>query len=265
MNEFEVDEWLYLSTHLRLVKAGNPDQTTQNIAVTALLDPEQCDRFLGMLMPMIHAPSKKITASLLSKRWGFLSTASCLYAMSVYNKGLDFSAHNCLLDYSFANPLWQSNMPVIDLSVTTPFAGQRDAWRDQLLTQLFAQHLAPLWQVMTEVTGVQSRILWENTAVRVYSLYENRINQLNCPQLRQQTEADFYYLCNDAPASIFGIAENPLKRFNHPKITLLDTGKEVRFRKSCCFYYKASEPIEYCKSCPLIKPSNKKKRLHVSH
>ncbi|MFE4127156.1 (2Fe-2S)-binding protein [Kosakonia sp. YIM B13588] len=27
----------------------------------------------------------------------------------------------------------------------------------------------------------------------------------------------------------------------------------VRFRRTCCFYYKASTPVEYCHNCPLCR------------
>ncbi|WP_226376161.1 (2Fe-2S)-binding protein [Pectobacterium quasiaquaticum] len=33
--------------------------------------------------------------------------------------------------------------------------------------------------------------------------------------------------------------------------------RDVRFRRTCCFYYKASQPQEYCQNCPLLRPAKK--------
>ena len=47
---------------------------------------------------------------------------------------------------------------------------------------------------------------------------------------------------------------NPLKHFRPPPVVLEAEGKSIRFRRTCCFYYDASNPVEYCSTCPLLRP-----------
>lgn len=123
---------------------------------------------------------------------------------------------------------------------------------------LFAGLLAPLWEAFNQVTGVSRRILWENTAVRVYSLYEKRMDDIDDPVVQQRLKADFHWLLHEADPTLFGLHYNPLQHFRRP-LTPLDSGKAIRFRRTCCFYYLASDPVEYCGACPLLRPGRRGK------
>ncbi|WP_332604923.1 IucA/IucC family C-terminal-domain containing protein [Acinetobacter sp. ESBL14] len=256
---FLAEEWKILSESLALINAQ--ERRIENcIEVSMLLDHERCEKLLFELTPVIHSPSIKITASLLSKRYAFLATASSLYAMTVFNKGIDFSADNCFLDFSFEQRLWRSKMPVKDLSYSLPH-DHRAQWREDIVKKIFADNLAQVWQVFVDVSKVNPRILWENTAVRVFSLYEKRIQKINNCAVQRNLQEDFRYLLEQAPPEVFGLSDNPLKRFNFKKIRVVETDEEVRYRKSCCFYYKASDPVEYCSTCPLVHPDIKKRKV----
>ncbi|WP_337022178.1 (2Fe-2S)-binding protein [Pantoea anthophila] len=43
-----------------------------------------------------------------------------------------------------------------------------------------------------------------------------------------------------------------MKRFRRP-LQQNAAGQSVRFRRTCCFYYKATDPAEYCLNCPLCR------------
>ncbi|OZG73155.1 siderophore-iron reductase, Fe-S cluster protein [Hahella sp. CCB-MM4] len=251
-------QWATLNSLFRLVSAEDRDQI-HSIRTIDLLDPQICTELLDYLTPVIHSPSRRVTASLLSKRIAFLSTASSLYAMSAYNQGLNMSLQNCYLEFGYENRLWQSHMPLTDLSLSAPENGQRESWRRMLIRQLFADNLSRLWQVLVEVAKVPLSILWENTAVRVYSLYERRMSDLGCVSLQNRVDKDFHYLINEAPAELFGTSENPLHKYFWPRQQVTHSNKSVRFRKTCCYYYRASEPKEYCSTCPLIRPKRPRK------
>lgn len=247
---FTPAEWAVLSGPLRLRPAAERDRRA--LAPRALLAGEHCARLLAELGPVIRAPTPAITASLLGKRLSFLATGACLYAMSACDKGLWLAPDNCLIEYGHDDGLWTSSLPLHDV---TPFGyapGGRDAWRAAIVRTLFAELLSPLWQHLARVGGVSSRILWENTAVRVYSLYERRMAEPAEPAVRARCAADFDWLLNDAEPALFGLDVNPLRHFRRPP-TRVD-GRDVRLRRTCCFYYKASEPVEYCSTCPLLKP-----------
>ncbi len=223
------------------------------------LDPACCKDILQSLTPVIGSPSLRITASLLSKRLAFLTTAVSAYAMSAYDRGLNLSVDNVYLEYGHREGVWQSRLPLRDLSVTTPALAQRETWRQQLMQQLFAQLLAPLWHSFAAASKVPLPVLWENTAVRVYSLYERRLAKIDCPQRQAVIRADFHYLLHHAPTQVFGIKENPLARNLWPKQLLTPDAPPVRFRKTCCYYHKASTPQEFCTVCPLLRPKTPKR------
>lgn len=259
---FTKAEWELLSKGLSLIHADKRNPTTTLCLSDLILEPARCEQLLYQLTPIIHSPSIKITASLLSKRLAFLTTASCLYSMTVFNKGLNFSADNCYLDYDFRNRLWQSKMPLVDLTYTCASPSHRDSWRKNIVRQLFAENLTKLWQVFVNISKVNPRILWENTAVRVYLLYEKRMQNIQCPHLKQRIINDFYFLLDAQNFELFDLEYNPLTHFNHTKIHIESLDTDVRFRKSCCFYYQASNPIEYCNTCPLLHPRlNRKNNL----
>lgn len=253
---FNPQEWAMLSGALGLAVADGRGRDDACDA-RALLNPQHCRALLARLMPALNAPSLKITASLLSKRIAFLTTASSLYAMSMYNKGLDMSLPNCMLEYGHAGQRWTSGMPLYDLSISAaPDGAMREAWRTRQLQQLFAGHLTPLWRSFSAVTGISPRILWENTAVRIFSLYERRmlVADGESAALSQRIQQDFDYLVHQAPGAVFGGDDNPLTAFFRAKTWVPTLAKAVRFRRTCCFYYKASQPREYCAACPLLRP-----------
>lgn len=250
---FSDAEWASLCGALRLRRESERD-LARSLPARELLDEATCTALLDRLGPVILSPSRRITASLLGKRQSFLLTGACLYAMSAYDKGLELSLDNTFIEYGHDDGLWTSSLPLRSLAVSRPEHGARDAWREAVAGGLFAGLLQPLWESFYRLTGVSRRILWENTAVRVYSLYERRLAKLECAATRQRCAEDFRWLTEQAPGSLFGLDYNPLQHFNRP-LTLLDDGaRAVRFRRTCCFYYQASDPVEYCSTCPLIRP-----------
>lgn len=248
---FSDAEWAVLGGALQLRAAEARD--TRSTLARALLDEATCAQMLDNVGPVIGSPTRAITASLLAKRFSFLSTGGCLYAMSVYDKGLLLSLDNSVVEYAHDNGLWTSAMPLADLAPIGYQAGMRDDWRAAIVSALFAGLLKPLWETFNRVSGISRRILWENTAVRVYSLYEKRMARIEDPVIRARCEADFDWLLNHAEPALFGLDYNPLKHFRRPP-TPLESGQNIRFRRTCCFYYDASNPVEYCSTCPLLRP-----------
>ncbi|KAA8697808.1 Uncharacterized protein ALO80_03233 [Pseudomonas caricapapayae] len=252
VHAFTEPEWALLSGALQLRQAS--DRDPRSLSPRALLDEEVCEQVLETLGPVIGSPTQTITASLLAKRFSFLSTGACLYAMSVYDKGLILSLDNSVIEYAHDDGLWTSSMPLVDVTPVGYEPGTREAWRELIVATLFRELLQPLWETFNRVTGISRRILWENTAVRVYSLYDKRMEKIQDPAIRQRYEGDFDWLLNQADPALFGLNYNPLKHFRRPPVLLEAEGKSVRFRRTCCFYYDASNPVEYCSTCPLLRP-----------
>ncbi|MDR6959280.1 ferric iron reductase protein FhuF [Pseudomonas brassicacearum] len=253
---FTAGEWAVLSGALRLKPAGARDPA-RSLAAHELLNGGVCLRLLDELTPVIGSPSRAITASLLSKRIAFLATGACLYALSACDKGLRLSLDNCIIEYGHDEGLWTSSMPLLDLEPQGYVHGYREHWRETLVSNLFAGLLKPLWDCFVQVSGISRRILWENTAVRVYSLYEKRMDSLQDPSVRRRVEADFDWLLNHADPALFGLDYNPLQYFRRPLMPLGNGLDCRRLRRTCCFYYRASNPVEYCSACPLLRKRKK--------
>ena len=214
-HHFTAEEWSVLGGGLRLKDCAERDPL-RSLMARDLLQEEVCERLLDTLSPIIGSPSRAITASLLGKRLSFLATGACLYAMSVYDKGLLLSLDNTVIEYGHDEGLWTSSMPLAHSPPLTYEAGEREAWRETLVQALFAGLLKPLWQTFNRVSGVSRRILWENSAVRVYSLYEKRMAKIDEPSVRERYEADFRWLLTQAEPALFGLDYNPLSHFRRP-------------------------------------------------
>ncbi len=255
---FSPQEWAILSGVFRLKSLSGRDPR-HAISPRTLLNGQACEQLLAELGPVIGSPNTAITASLLVKRFAFLATGACLYALSACDKGLLLTLDNCALEYSHDRKVWTSSMPVAEQIPVEYSAGERAAWRESVVRALFAGLLAPLLESLHQVSGISRRILWDNIAARVYSLYEKRMAKINDPQIQQRIQTDFQWLLTKAEPALFGLNYNPLAHFRRP-LTLLEDGRSIRFRRTCCFYYQASDPVEYCAACPLLGP--KKSGLH---
>ncbi|MCW2479777.1 IucA/IucC family C-terminal-domain containing protein [Candidatus Symbiopectobacterium sp. NZEC135] len=250
---FHAEERAHLAARFNLIAAADYPFSSV-LPVSAMLETASCQRMLQQLAPRLGAPSLGITASLLSKRVAFLTTAAAFYPLSMYNKGLHMALTNCLLDTRHDGHLWQSHMVMDDLSLSIPLSdSDRASWRDTILRSVFAEHLTPLWHVLSAASGISSRILWENTAVRLFSLFEHRMQPADAAT-EARVKQDFHYVVHEAPGALFGLDANPLTGYFRPLTWVAAKGEWVRFRRTCCFYYKASQPQAFCQACPLLRP-----------
>jgi hypothetical protein len=184
------EEYAYLQNVFRLRTLAQADR--RSVPGEAIGDVQTCRALLERVMPLIGAPDLAIAASLFAKRVAFLASGNVLYAMSVFDKGLPLSLNTCRLEYAHDGGLWTSSLPM-DVTATAYTPGAREAWREAIVGALFRTFFAPLWQSLSQVSGLSQHILWENTAVRVYSLYQGRMEGLTVEQEERQ-QADFAWL-----------------------------------------------------------------------
>jgi len=219
--------------------------------VAAWLDAARCAELLDDLAERMEAPTRRVAASLLTKRLGFLTTGVAFYALSAHDQHLDLRPGNVWIEDGHAQGRWQSRLPLSDTR-PLPRLDDHASTRAALAQVLFGELLRPLWETLAQVGRVSPRILWENAAVRLYSLYDRRLAELADPAVRARCAEDFAWLLAATPAEL-GLETNPLAQFRRP-VTVNAAGRSVRFRRTCCFYYQATAPAEYCSNCPLIRP-----------
>ncbi len=246
LSSFKLEELDYLTKMFSMATNASLDRRC-SIKATDLLDEAKCTVYLDWLTSILQSPSRMITASQFSKRYAFLTIAPSLYSMTVYNKGLDLAIENCCIESVYHNEVWISHLCLTELQVNEPAKEKRQEWRDEVIKKIFAGNLAKIWRSISKSANLPMSILWENTAVRVYSFYEKRIGEGTSEQEKSRIQEDFEYLISEAPASLFRATENPLATFYDSKC------QPVRIRKTCCFYYKVSSNGDYCSTCPKVK------------
>ncbi|WP_226000558.1 IucA/IucC family C-terminal-domain containing protein [Paenibacillus sp. BJ-4] len=282
-SSFEPTEWSYLTEKLRISSDVQAPMGRYDLRAADLLDASSCTLYLDRLSELHDFSSRKVTASALAKRYGFLIVSPALYAMSVYNKTLELGIADCAIRSDFVKDTWLPRLHLSRLRVTeygTEYGGetehgdrdngdtaqhqqQRHAWRDYVIGQVFAEHLAPIWHSVSAVASIPRTVLWENTAIYVYALYENRIRQEVSGGELLRIEEDFKYLICEAPAHLFGERHNPLARYADSARTQrtpmtsvstasMDTVQAVRVRKTCCYFYQMKDKGGYCPTCPKI-------------
>lgn len=261
LTSWQPQEWTYLNTELRLTEEIAEDNE-YSITSSALLDPQACSDYLDRLQPLYRSSSRALTASMFSKRYAFMMVSPILYAMSMYRKTFHIEIENCQLESAYfqlpTRKTWMPNLflrnpDVYELQSPTL---EHDIYyaeqREDIVRRTFAGHLQPILKNISEVSSLSRMTLWENIAIYVYVLYENRLLKETDGHKREQIQHDLRYLTTEAPAEYFGEKRNPLAQFYSQKRVVPRSEQPQRVRKTCCAHYELPAPSDYCPTCPKI-------------
>ena len=246
----EPAEWNALS-ELRLTREplSDPDHSLSSVD---LLDRGKAEAFLDKLTVLYETSSKRAVASQFAKRYSFLAIAPSLYLMTMFDRGMDFSASNVHVESSMKDDIWLPHARLYDWQATRPADGLRGEWRNEMIRLVFADNVAKVWSSLAEAARMPVNILWENAAVYVFWLYEKRIGAEANERQRAQIQDDLQFLL-EAPAELFGQPDNPIARYNGVKCNVPEREDLVRMRQTCCYYYQVSSENQYCSTCPIKK------------
>jgi ferric iron reductase protein FhuF len=209
--------------------------------------------YLEEVSTKIGSPSLKVTASIFMKRYAFLSVMA-LYSMSAWDKKLDLSIRNIWVEEDLSDGQWFLKFSFSNMEACELDHENRDEWRKEVIRSLFADHFHYVIDALVKVTNVSKLILWENTAVYLYWLYETVLKD---NEQKGIAESDFRFLFKEAGGFLFGrYNNNPLTKFDHPKSFIEEIKDFVRVRKTCCFSYKLAGSNKRCKTCPCRAISN---------
>ncbi|WP_158738068.1 IucA/IucC family C-terminal-domain containing protein [Alteribacillus sp. YIM 98480] len=225
-------------------------ELNNTISAVSWTDKSICQDYLHHIMQVTQSPSLSVAASQFSKKYARLIVVPALSLMTIEDKALDVSIENCLLDMGGSDGKWNPSLQFVNAAENCRTTGSRQSWRKQIIETLFAEHLNEIWKTLSSVSGVSMAVLWENTAVRTYSLYEKKLRK-NATVLEQaRIDEDFYFLIHEAPGKLFGAKRNPLQYFYTEKGSHSPTDNPVRVRHTCCFYYQTGAGGKYCGVCP---------------
>lgn len=256
MNSYHLSEQqrLELTNYFQLELQLKVGSDKKLLCVEELLERERCIEFLQQLRQLTGSPTLAIAASQFAKRYAALFVVPYLYALSIFDKALDASLRQVWLNDS-GQAAWKPKVMLQSCAAASapPNASEeeRAAWYDHSLYQLFALHLAPLWKSLAEASSLPPIILWENTAVRIYSLFEKKIAKLELPDCKKkQAQADFSAMLALENGRCFAEAYNPVARFYTTSRQASGDEQTLRVRRTCCLYYLTLQQPGYCEACP---------------
>ncbi|MDZ5781962.1 IucA/IucC family C-terminal-domain containing protein [Marinococcus luteus] len=214
---------------------------------TELMKEEIARPYLENVTAMINTSSEMVAASQFSKRYARFVTEPAFKALTIEGRMLDLSPENSILHTDFSKDKWAPEFRM--LKTDGLIGGNYQEKRAILTEQVFAGHLQPVWKLFSSITRLPMPILWENTAVRVFSLYEKKLRNSASLLEIQQVNEDLHYLVYEAPGALFGEKNNPFRLF-HRKLQENKEGEWIRERKTCCFNYAVNNCGSYCAACP---------------
>ncbi len=226
---------------------GPLEESPLSLTAAQLLDPLTLKPFLSQLQDRLGAPDLRTAASIFSKRYGYLMTVPVFYSFSVWNKALQLQQEQMGLAPSDSEEHWLPRLGLPDTVLQPESAEERSELRDTLIQSVFANHLEPLWQVLSETASISKQVLWENTAVYLFWLYEVHMEADFPQEVRARASEDFKYVLYQADRSLFGSGQqHPFAKFHTEKQPIGE--KMIRIRQTCCLTYMASG--SYCSTCP---------------
>lgn len=231
---------------IQLEKYRYKPDLEHSFPVAVLLDESFHKDFLKNLTLTLGAPNEKITASIFIKRYAFIAVMS-LYAMTAWNKQLDVSLDNVLMEKAESGENWLPAFSLKDAKVKEMDRSEtRSEWRNLVVKDLFANHIYPIIAQLEKSFGISKLILWENIAVYLFWLYESELKDCENAKVAD----DFRFLLFEAEGQLFGAYNlNPLQKYFSEKLYLPERDEEVRVRKTCCFSYQLPAG-KRCKTCP---------------
>lgn len=238
------NEVQYLKEHFRLGKIEQDSDLS--IQISKLLNQDTLRVYIGKIKNKINASNTGVAASMFIKRYSYLAALS-LYSMSVFNKGINVSIENVILESEDQDGWWLPRIRFNTLQVIAAPLENRDEWRDKVLQNLFAENIDILLTALSKENKISKYILWENVATYIFWLYETILHKEIKENKRIKEDAE--YLILQAKGNLFGnYRSNPLSRYFHSKQFIPNVG-EVRVRSTCCLAY-LSEKGYRCNNCP---------------
>jgi len=225
------------------------------VRISDLLNPDVCAGYLDRFGEEIGSPSRRVSASMLAKRYAHVAVSPVLYAMTVYGKGLLLDARDCWLvspseERVAAGGSRFPDLAVTSLTVVVPEAGNRREWRERVVRGMFAEHLALLFRVLAAEGPAAPATLWENAAVRIGPVYEGRLEDAETAAEISRIQEDYEYVTLAGDGSLFGERRNPFVPCMNPATPGAPGPTRRRQRRTCCHYDEISS--EYCLACPKV-------------
>ncbi|RNC97638.1 IucA/IucC family C-terminal-domain containing protein [Lysinibacillus halotolerans] len=249
MNTFSPDELKILEEKFRLTNITNTSPLS--IQISHLLDEVQIHLYLTAIKEKTKAANLGVAASLFVKRYSF-AILTALYSMSVLNKRIDFSFQNVSIQtLEESDPLWLPSIKFNNIKLS-PAPQDRENWRNEILTSIFANHLDVLFNLFNKTTKISKMIMWENLYLYIVWMYQNLLDDKQYSDRYDDMKEDFDWITAIGKGMLFGeYKENPFLKFRGPNDAFSILDGPAHNRKTCCLSYLTENKGRFCKTCPI--------------
>ncbi|MFS1518850.1 hypothetical protein V1503_20660 [Bacillus sp. SCS-151] len=252
MSSFTAEELKILQEEYRLSITTKP--SLFSVYTEDLLDEQMLHNYLVYIKEKTKSANIMVASSLFVKRYSF-AVLIALYAMSALSKKVDFSIKNVAIESEEErDTLWQPFFKLNNVSIEDASDRNRIKWRNDILTQIFANHIDVLFSLINKKCKLSMAIMWENLYIYIKWMYEKLLSDSQYNHLHETITDDYIYLLQEGPSSLFGSHDhNPFSKFAKSKHNNQSTYK----RTSCCFSYLVGDQRNFCKICPIVHDRKK--------
>ncbi|MEK9197031.1 IucA/IucC family C-terminal-domain containing protein [Ureibacillus sp. 179-F W5.1 NHS] len=249
MNTFSPDELKILEEKFRFTSLTN--SSPLSIQISDLLDEAQIHLYLTAIKEKTKAANLGVAASLFVKRYSFAILAA-LYSMSVLNKRINFSFQNVSIQtLDESDPLWLPSIKFNNIKLS-PAPQDRENWRNEILTGIFANHIEVLFNQLHQTTKLSKIIMWENIYIYIVWMYKNLLDDHQYSARYLDMKEDFEWIAARGKGILFGsYKDNPFLKFKSTDEALSNLEGPAQDRKTCCLSYLTENKGHFCKTCPI--------------
>ncbi|MED3943958.1 IucA/IucC family C-terminal-domain containing protein [Priestia megaterium] len=226
------------------------DNSLYRLSPSSCMDESTLRVELLWIQQTMEAANLRAAASMLAKRYSFVAVAA-LYSFIVFQKKINASTENVLLHTEDAETMWLPKVFISEIETIEVTEGNRKILLDELLDELFAHQIEPIWSALRKVTKISKLTLWENVAVYIHWLYDLLLANEEIDNVEVQKVLQ--YVLEEAEGHQFGsYHHNPLARYSPLPQYVEKQKQEVRVRQTCCLSYQTGAKETYCRTCPVI-------------
>ncbi|MEJ9310173.1 IucA/IucC family C-terminal-domain containing protein [Priestia megaterium] len=226
------------------------DNSLYRLSPSSCMDESTLRVELLWIQQTMEAANLRAAASMLAKRYSFVAVAA-LYSFIVFQKKINASTENVLLHTEDAETMWLPKVFISEIEIIEVTEGNRKILLDELLDELFAHQIEPIWSALRKVTKISKLTLWENVAVYIHWLYDLLLANEEIDNVEVQKVLQ--YVLEEAEGHQFGsYHHNPLARYSPLPQYVEKQKQEVRVRQTCCLSYQTGAKETYCRTCPVI-------------
>ncbi|MDG5472493.1 IucA/IucC family C-terminal-domain containing protein [Jeotgalibacillus sp. ET6] len=200
----------------------------EGVPAEQLTEPETIAQIVSRYASVSDIRLESTAASLIIKRYAVLTAAAALEYYGL-QKQKDNWLHHAEFDFDRFALLVDDQHPEL--------VGD---WK----TTVFAHHLTPMVEQFSKTCRIPQKILWENIAVRLQSVFRKKSTHYPHSQLQ-----DLFDEMTEVDAEWSGCKENPFTKY----LQRPEDWQTIPVRETCCRLYQLKEGQEqpYCGNCPL--------------